>query len=274
VKKSISYWSFKDSDDYSVRLAKCFREAKAAGFQAVEPAMSFKGEITPATTKKECEAIAAGAKAARIEMASLATGLFWRRPLTSSDPAVREEGLDIGARLIERAKWLGLDAVLVLAGLVDADTSYDVCYERGLKAIKKLARVAARHRVRIGVENVWNKFLLSPLEMRDFVDACDSKYVGAYFDIGNVLLTGFPDQWIRILGRRIVRIHAKDFRVGVGNLEGFCDLLDGDVPWKKTMRALKAVGYKSYVTSEIVPWRRGLTAKTSRAMDKILSYAR
>mgnify|MGYP001294672599 CR=1 FL=1 len=281
MKKCISYWSFKGGLEAAAPLAKVFREAKAKGFQAVEPALAGVGEITPATTKKECRAIAADAKAAGVELSSLATGMFWDKPLTANDAAGREEAFDIAVALIEKAAWLGLDAVLVVPGAVDVfflpnaeQIPYDECYKRSQKALKKLAPIAAKHKVKVGVENVWNKFLLSPLEMRDFVDSIGSKYIGAYFDVGNVLLTGFPQDWIKILGKRIVRIHIKDFKTSVGTAAGFCDLLQGNVPWKETMSALKAVGYRSYVTAEMMPWDKGLIARTSKAMDKILAMAK
>jgi len=280
MKKSISYWSLEGGLDAKAPLAKCFREARANGFPALEPALADSGELTVATTKKECDAIRADARAAGVEMASLATGLFWGKSLTASDPAVREEALDIGRSLIEKAAWLGLDTVLVVPGAVDVfflpgaeNVSYDECYKRSQKAIKKLVPLAEKHKVKIGIENVWNKFLLSPLEMRDFIDSFGSKYVGAYFDVGNVMLTGFPQHWIKILGRRIVRIHVKDFKTSVGTAAGFCDLLQGDVPWRDAMSALKAVRYKSFVTAEMIPWNEGLIARTSEAMDKILAFA-
>jgi len=281
MKKGISYWSFENGLSGEARLSKCFREAKAAGFEAIEGALSGQGELTPATTKEECAAIAADAKAAGVELSSLATGLFWDKSLTASDPAVAEQALEVGRSLIEHAAWLGLDAVLVIPGAVDVfflptaeKVPYDVCYKRAKQAVKKLARVAAKNKVRIGIENVWNKFLLSPLEMRDFIDSFESKWVGAYFDVGNVMLTGFPQDWIRILGRRIVRVHVKDFKTSVGTVDGFSDLLEGDVPWEAAMKSLKAVGYKSYVTAEMIPYKPGLLEKTSAALDRILAYGR
>ncbi|MCD6405397.1 MAG: sugar phosphate isomerase/epimerase [Planctomycetes bacterium] len=279
MKKCISYWSFEGGLDGAAVYGEVFKEAKAAGFEAVEPALSGAGELTLATTKSECEKIAADAKAAGVELSSLATGLFWETSLTAPEQAVRERALDIGRSLIERATWLGVDAVLVVPGAVevfflpDAErVPYDVCYERSLAAIKALAPVAEEHKVRIGLENVWNKFLLSPLEMRDFIDKIGSDYVGAYFDVGNVLLTGFPQDWIRILGGRLVRIHIKDFKTSVGTVEGFADLLEGDVPWEETMAALKAAGYDSYITAEMIPAKEGLIEGTSKAMDQIFSY--
>ena len=95
------------------------------------------------------------------------------------------------------------------------------------------ASEAQSAQVAIGVENVWNKFLLSPIEFARFVDECGSEWVGAYFDIGNILAYGYPDQWIRTLGKRIKKVHAKDFKTGIGNIRAFCNPLQGDVPWQK-----------------------------------------
>ncbi|RKY67851.1 MAG: sugar phosphate isomerase/epimerase, partial [Candidatus Latescibacterota bacterium] len=139
---------------------------------------------------------------------------------------------------------------------------------------RELAPVAEQLKVAVCVENVWNKFLLSPLEMRDFVDAVDSEYVGVYFDVGNVIPMGYPEHWIQILGKRIKRVHFKDFRRNVGTLDGFVDLLEGDVNWPEVMAALRRIGYNSYATAEMIPpythHPEALVCNTSRSMDYIL----
>ena len=125
----------------------------------------------------------------------------------------------------------------------------------------------------IGVENVWNKFLLSPIEMTGFLDACGSPWIRAYFDAGNVLQFGYPEQWIEILGKRIVRVHVKDFKRAVGNINGFTDLLAGDVDWPAVVRALRGVGYDSFVTAEMGAYRHygdQIVYNTSAALDRIL----
>jgi len=130
---------------------------------------------------------------------------------------------------------------------------YDVAYERALSALKELAPVAEELKVSIGVENVWNKFLLSPMEMRDFIDAVGSPYVGSYFDVGNVLFCGYPEHWVKILGSRIKKVHFKDYRRNVGSLDGFVDLLAGDVDYKSVKAALDKIGYDNWVTAEMLP---------------------
>jgi L-ribulose-5-phosphate 3-epimerase len=165
-------------------------------------------------------------------------------------------------------------------GLVGADfipdgevTEYDVAYDLALEAFMELKEYAEEVKVNIGLENVWNKFLLSPLEMRDFVDKIDSPYVGVYFDVGNVVSTGYPEHWIKILGKRIKKVHFKDFRVSVGNINGFVDLLSGDVNYPAVMEQFRKVGYDDYVIAEMGVYKNypdQTIYTTSIAMDRIL----
>ena len=277
MKKSINYWSFEGGTQGSKPLAQAFAEAREKGFEAVEVCLGGAGDLTQETTEKECKAIKNEAENAGVEIASVATGLYWQYSLTDDQEEVREKARLITRSLLQRAAWLGVDAVLVVPGAVDvffkpdaAVVPYEVVWERSLEALKGLARFAEKVGVAIGVENVWNKFLLSPLEMRSFVDEIKSDYVGVYFDVGNVLPFGYPEQWIRILGDRIKRVHLKDFKRSVATAKGFCDLLEGDVNWPEVMQALKEIGYDGYVTAEMMPWRPDLLDVTSKAMDKIL----
>jgi hexulose-6-phosphate isomerase len=142
------------------------------------------------------------------------------------------------------------------------------------EALKALSGYAEEKKVFIGVENVWNKFLLSPLEMAAFIDETGSNYVKAYFDAGNVLQFAYPQHWVEVLGKRIAKIHIKDFDGGIGNITGFKPLLQGDMPWAALMAALKAVHYDGYVTAELGAYRTHpsqLIRDTSAAMDYILS---
>jgi hexulose-6-phosphate isomerase len=146
---------------------------------------------------------------------------------------------------------------------------YEVCYRRAAAAVRQLRPAAERLGVTLCIENVWNKFLLSPLEMRDFIDSFKSRRVQAYFDVGNILLTGFPDQWLRLLGRRVKRVHVKDFKTAVGTAAGFCDLLEGSVDFPAVRKALAAIRYDGYVTAEVIPFAPGRLEKTAAAMKKI-----
>jgi len=270
--KSISQWAFEKERP----LDEVFKMAREHGFDAVEVAIDKIGEITPDTTEAECARIVESAKSAGVQLSSLASGLGWQNPMTTSDETARAEATELVAASLRAAKYLGVDAILCVPGFVGVDFapgfarhSYDEAYNNALKSIIELAPLAKETGVTIGIENVWNKFLLSPLEMRDFIDKVGGG-AGCYFDVGNVLLTGYPDQWIHILGERITRIHFKDFKNSVGTIDGFCDLLDGDVDYPAVMNALREVGYDGFVTAEFFGVEQDL-AKISTAMDKILA---
>jgi len=283
MKKSINYWSFPGvlSGKPELELKDCMKLAKNAGFDGIELTLEEKGEINLDSSREQITRIVGMAKEVGIELSSLATGLLWDYSLTSSRIQIREKAKNIVKKMLEFASYLDVDTILVIPGTVDVFFNpraevipYDVAYERSLEALKELALVAQEYKVTIGVENVWNKFLLSPLELRDFIDKIGSEYVGAYFDVGNTLLTGYPEHWIRILNKRIKKVHIKDFRASVGNVNGFVDLLEGDVNWKEVIRALKDVGYDGYLTAEILPpysqYPEALLYNTSKSMDFIL----
>ncbi len=236
-------------------LNECFTLAAASGFDSVEINIAEDGELTAQTTEAEVSQIVKSAAEAGVELSSLSTGLGWKYPLTSADPGIRAEGINCIRKQLQAAAWMGVDTILVVPGVVNAEVAYDDAYERAQSALKELAADAERLGVYIGVENVWNKFLLSPLEFASFIDGVGSEYVGAYFDVGNVLVYGFPEQWIKILGPRIKKIHVKDFRSGIGNINGFCNPLQGDVAWYRVRAALAEIGYNSYITGEVDGYR-------------------
>jgi L-ribulose-5-phosphate 3-epimerase len=232
-------------------VQECLAAAKRAGFDSIELTVAEEGELSLRSSGSDVQRIYEAAGKIGIELSSLACGLGWRYPLTSNDPDVRERGLQVMLQSLRIARWLGVDTVLCVPGVVDRDTPYDAAYERALSGLRELAEEAATLRVAIGVENVWNRFLLSPLEMARFLDEVDSECVGAYFDVGNVLAFGYPHHWIRILGRRIRKVHVKDFKTGIGNIHGFCNLLEGDVPWQEVNDALTSIGYDGHVIAEV-----------------------
>ena len=251
MKIGINRWTF----PVHLSLAECFQIARRAGFDSIEINIAEDGEVRPDSTEAEIKAIVAAAQQAGVELSSLSTGLGWKYPITSANDGIREKGAINIARQLQVAQWLGVDTILVVPGIVSAEIAYDAAYTRAQEVLKALAPEAEARKVAIGVENVWNKFLLSPLEFARFLDEIGSDYVGAYFDAGNVLVYGFPDQWIRILGKRIRKVHVKDFNTGIGNITGFCNPLQGDVPWRKVQEALAAIGYDEYVTAEVDGYR-------------------
>ncbi len=254
MKLGINVWSF--PGDWT--LERIFKTAKAAGFDGVEVALAETGEINLQSTEEDMFKIKALAETCGIALYSLASGLYWDYSLTANDAAVREKAKDIVKKQLTLAAALACDTILVVPGCVGADfidgievIDYDVAYDRALAWIGELKPEAERLGVAIGIENVWNKFLLSPLELRDFIDKADSEYVGAYFDVGNVIFSGYAEQWIKILGSRIKKVHFKDFRRNVGTIDGFVDILSGDVNYPAVMDAFKSVGYDGWVTAEV-----------------------
>ena len=276
MKKGINIWSFKNG----MAVVECIAMAKDAGFDGIELSLNEKGEVSLESTEKDILGIKKIAQDVGLEISSLASGLYWSYPATSSDPKIRQKSKDIVKKQLDTAALLGADGILVVPGAVagfapDGEVvQYDVAYDRALEAFTELKNDAESKKVNIGLENVWNKFLLSPIEMRDFIDKIDSSYVGAYLDVGNVINTGYPEQWIRILGKRIKKVHFKDFRRNVGTLEGFVDLLAGDVNFPAVMEAFNEVGYDDYVTAEMIPnyahYTNQIIYNTSKSMNKIL----
>lgn len=236
-------------------LVECFKLVKDAGFDSIEINLAEDGELTPETDEAGVKSLLAEANSLGLEISSLSTGLGWRYPITSPNGEVVAKGAAMIKAQIQAAKWLGVDTILVVPGVVNADIPYDAAYERAAGVLKELAPYAEEQGIFIGVENVWNKFLLSPLEFARFVDEVNAgagtSCVGAYFDAGNILAYGYPDQWIHILGKRIKKVHVKDFKANIGNITGFCNLLQGDVPWSRVRAALEAIGYDGYVTAEV-----------------------
>jgi hexulose-6-phosphate isomerase len=295
IKKGINIWSFPPGLD----VFACLELAAQTGFAGIELALSAQGALSLNSSESEILAIRQAAERAGIAINSLATGLYWQYALTSDRADIREQANRIARRQIELARGLGADCVLICPGAVGVDfrpeevvpdagvvsffagsevIDYEVAYERALCAFKDLAPYAEANQVVIGVENIWNKFLLSPLEMRRFIDEIGSDWVGVYFDVGNVLRFGYPEHWIRILGRRIKRLHFKDYRIAVGNLSGFVDLLAGDVDYVKVVDALESIGYDGWANAEMCPVYRHysdqILTNTSASMDRILRRTR
>ena len=276
MKISASYWIFDGGLDGSLPIKNAMEQASKMGFEGIELGIASQGVLTHNTSQAECEEIVREAEKHGLEISGVASGESWTTSPTANDEDVRLKIIDFTQKALQITHWLGSDAYLFVPGAVevfflpDAEViPYDVCYQRASEAISQLVPVAEKLGVAIAVENVWNKFLLSPLEMREFIDNFNTSQVGVYFDVGNVLLTGYPDQWIRILGSRIKRVHIKDYKRSVGNADGFVDLLEGDVDFEAVKQALSEINYDGYVTAEMIPFTPGRPEKTAAAMKKI-----
>jgi L-ribulose-5-phosphate 3-epimerase len=202
------------------------------------------------------------AVAAEIKEASAKTGLkihgvmnadHWRYPLSSADPEVVNKSVAGMETSLRNAKLWGADSVLLVPGVVNPDTAYKDAWTRSQKVIKeRILPLAQELKVYVGMEEVWNKFLLSPLEMARYVDEFSSPWVKAYLDVGNMLFYGYPQDWIRTLGPRISRVHVKDFKLDRGKGQfAWTNLGDGDVDWPAVRTALADVKYEGWVTTEI-----------------------
>ncbi|MFD0693802.1 sugar phosphate isomerase/epimerase family protein [Paenibacillus sp. GCM10027628] len=270
MKKGINHWSFPQGRT----VAECIALAKEAGYEGIELALSKTGDLSLGSTEQEIKQIKQVLTHTGMEIASLASGLGWEYQLTSSNVQNRNQAIEIITRQLDVAAQLEADTILVVPGVVNAEVTYDQAYDNAMEALAKLSKTAASYKVAIGVENVWNKFLLSPLEMKDFLDKINSSYVGAYFDVGNVLLTGYPEQWIKILNKRIKKVHLKDYRREAAGLAGFVDLLAGDVDYPAVTGALTEIGYNGYVIAEMIPpythYTEQILFNASRSMDAIL----
>ena len=275
MKKGISIWSFAETD-----LRKCMELAKDAGFDGIELALDEHGPVSMDSTKEDIMKVKAMADEVGLELYSVACGLYWTYNYTSGNEGNVKRAKEITKKQLEVASWLGCDTILVVPGAVEVSfdpgevVEYDVAYERALSALRELAPVAESLKVSIGVENVWNRFLLSPMEMADFIDKVGSEYVGSYFDVGNVLFSGYPEHWIKILNKRINKVHFKDYRRAAGDLHGFVDILAGEVNWPGVIEQLEKVGYDGWVSAEMLPpythYPETILYNTSNAMDKIL----
>lgn len=269
--KGINQWCYPDDTP----LEMVFKYSRDAGFDAVELNLSIDGiGLTMNTSREEAKQIRKMAEHYRLRLRSISTNLLWKFPLSHYDEKVREQGRKVIEKQIELAGYIGADTVLVVPGVVNEETSYLDCYRRSQDELRKVLPLAEKHNIHVGIENVWNKFLLSPLEMARYIDEFHSDYIGAYYDVGNTLQYGYPEQWISILGERIRKVHVKDFKLNVGNITGFVPLLAGDVNWEKVYQALKNIGYKDTVTAEIPAYAFGpeyLAQDTSKHLDVVLN---
>ncbi len=257
MKTGYSMFSFTEDADVSEK----FHLVKTAGYDGVEPVMSESGYLNRSSSEKEILDIGNIAREEGLEIPSVGVWSLWENNLVSDDEKVRCKAEDIIKKQIEIAALLGADTILAVPGYVGCDFAskperirYDIAYDRCREALGRLAPEAEKANVHIGIENVWNRFLLSPLEMKRLLDEVGSDYVGAYFDVGNVIYTGYPEDWIRILGKKYVKkIHLSDYRRDQAGLGAFVDLLAGDVDFEEVGNALKEIGYCDYLTLEMLP---------------------
>jgi len=281
MKKSISYRAFPGGPEGAKRIAGCFRDAEKAGFAAVELFCFERGMLSLRATEKQCAQIREQAERRGVAIAGLASDVFWRRHLASATVNDRSKAEQAARKMIKMAAWLGAGTLAIMPGAVDVSfdptapaLSYDVVYERARQGIKRLLKNAEQVKVTLAIENAWNRFLLSPLEMRDFIDGFKSAFVGACFNVGVVVPLGYPEQWIRILGKRLKHVRLSDCKRAAAAPAGACGLLEGDVNWPAVTKALGATRYDGYCTLDMIPNADShplvRIRNASQAMDAIL----
>jgi L-ribulose-5-phosphate 3-epimerase len=238
--------------------AEKFRLARKCGFDGIE-----------APPMNDHKAAAERAKIAREEGTPIHSLLYgWWPPFTNRDPKVVGKSIEEMENALRCARVMGADAVLLVPTRVTEEFSYQDAYKWSQEYVSRLIPTAEETRVIVAVENVWNKFLLSPIEFARYVDELKSRWIQAYFDVGNVIIYGHAHHWIRTLGKRIVKIHLKDFKRSGYQWK---NLLDGDVNWPQVRKALDEVGFNGYMTAELGGGDQAYLTDVAGRIDKIIA---
>ena len=278
--KGISYLSFENGLSNNESIESALSQTKNNGFDALELSVSSEGVINTNTSKAECELIRKKIEDSGVFVDTIATGMSWGVSPTSNDKSIRKHSISLHKDAIKVASHLDCKALLFVPGVVKSPISPEIVrYDRALarlrEAINQMLPIAEDLNVDLCMENVWNGFFYSPIELRDFVDSFDSDRLGVYLDIGNLIgYQQHPPHWIELLNSRIKRVQIKDFQENfdwTGSFS-FCDIGAGDVPWKETIAALEAIQYKSTIIAEMLPWDETILSRTSAAMDQLFKF--
>jgi L-ribulose-5-phosphate 3-epimerase len=257
VKKGVLLDMLPENQSYADR----FKLARAVGFEVVQAPTE--------PDQRKAEEIKKAADGANMRIDSVMNMDHWKYPLSSSDPDAVEKSLAGMRTSLHNAKLWGSDVVLLVPAVVNPQTSYRDAWTRSQGEIRKLIPLAEELKVVIAIEEVWNKFLLSPLEMATYIDEFHSPWIKAWFDVGNVLLYGYPQDWIRTLGKRIVKVHLKDFK---RKEDGYAwvNLGDGDVDWAAVRQAFADIGYSGSAITELEHGDEAYLRDVSRRVDRLV----
>ena len=278
--KGISYLSFENGLSNTESIDSALTQTKSNGFDALELSVSSEGVINTNTSKAECEIIRKKINDSGVFVDSIATGMSWGVSPTSDDESIRKQSINLHQDAIKVASYLDCKALLFVPGVVKSPISpeivrYDRAVDRLREAINQWLPIAEDLNVDLCMENVWNGFFYSPIELRDFVDSFNSDRLGIYLDIGNLIgYQQYPPHWVELLNSRIKRVQIKDFQENfdwTGSFS-FCDIGAGDVPWSETIAALNSIQYKSTIIAEMLPWDETILSRTSVAMDQIFNF--
>jgi len=257
IKKGLVWDMLPEKLSYAERC----KLARACGFEVVQ------APTTP--DQHEAEEMGEAAQAANIRIDSVMNMAHWQYPLSSSDAEAVAKSMEGMRTSLHNAKLWGADAVLLVPAVVNAQTSYQEAWTRSQAQIRKLLPLAAELKVVIAIEEVWNKFLLSPLEMKKYIEEFQSPWVKAWFDVGNVVLYGYPQDWIHTLGTSIYKVHVKDFK---RKQDGYAwvNLGDGDVDWGAVRKAFAEVGYAGSAIAELEGGDEAYLRDVSKRMDRLV----
>jgi hexulose-6-phosphate isomerase len=282
MKKSINLWAFPYPQRMTLR--ECLQLAKDAGFDGIELNYDLENDLSPKASPRELAAIRKMADEIGIEISGLCSFLFWPYPLTSNDPEKRNRGLELAGLIGQAAADMGVENVLVVPGAVHIPwrddhepVPNDVCDDRAKKAIGALVKKAEKTKTFLNIENIFfNGYLMTPMEMNQFVDSFGSPYVRVHFDTGNIAMFQHAEHWVRILGKRTKNVHLKEFtKKGTDySLETFRPLLDGTTNWPAVTEELEQAGYDGFLTFEYfhpyLHYPEALIWQTSDSLDRIL----
>lgn len=263
LKKSLKYNMVKEG----TTILEKFQLLKELGFDGVE--------LDAPSTLDQDEVLAAKAETG-LEIPGVIDSVHWRDTLSHPDSEVRDRGRKGLETALHDCKIYGGTTALLVPAVVNKEVSYDDAYHRSQEEIRKVLPLAQELNIKIAIENVWNSFLLSPMEAARYIDEFESDHIGWYFDVGNIVNYGWPEQWIRILGSRILKLDIKEFSRAKRNDEGLwkgfgVKLLEGDCDWPAVMTALDEIGYEGWGSAEVGGGGRERLLDISQRMDRIFA---
>lgn len=263
IKKGLGYYMIKEE----LSVLDKFKLVKDLGFDGIEFNSPLEIPIQELLNARDKTGI---------EIPSTVNKDHWGKPLSDPDPAVRNFTIESVAKSLQQTKELGGDTVLVVPGVVSDTVSYKTAYDNALDSIKRLIPHAEKTGIKIGIENVWNNLILSPVEAKEFLDKINHPLVGWYFDLGNILRYGWPEHWLEILGDKVFKLHVKEFSKKIMNEQGLgkgfgVELTEGDINWSKVMKTINDIDYKGeYMTLEVGSGDRIFLKKVSEQLDRII----
>lgn len=263
IKKSLK-WGMVKGD---MSIMDKFKMLKELGYDGVE--LDSPNDLNPK------EVLAARDKTG-LEIPGVVNSVHWKSPLSDPDPKVRATCVQSMEKALNDCKLYGGTTVLLVPGVVNATVSYKDAYERSQAEIRKLLPMAEKTGIKIALENVWNNFLLSPMEAARYVDEINHPLLGWYFDVGNIVRYGWPEHWIEVLGKRIMKLDIKEYsrkkQSDEGIWKGFnVEIMEGDCNWPEVNKALAKIGYSGWASAEVGGGDRARLADVSQRMDRVFS---